>query len=514
MPERVQHRGEWIAGAAMTVSAVAALGLFPLMTDFSYSTMTRAKWLGLLGLWALALACAVTAVLALWTARQGRQIRWHPVSLLALGYLAWVGVSAWLGPLGHQLNERGEWVWWMGAVRYEGMAAKLCYVLLMFCLSLYPQRWRATLGAAALALGIFCGVVALQYLGRNPLGLFPAGRSIYTNYEFQGTIGNIDMVSGYVSLVMPMLLAGYVLLPGRGWHLLAGAGLGMLLTLCMEVQSGLIVMGFALLWTVGYALCHGEKRRRCLLVLAVGVWCLGLRMLLRLPWLDGGSIAGLRWSSAGAVLLLAGVLLALAAWRMGRPTAKAPRSLRPRTVVLLAVLLGLAMLLALRVAKLPESMGGLYELSEILHGRVQDSFGSYRLGVWRNTLLMAREHLWTGTGPNTFVYAMYQQLQQEGLSYPETFDSAHNQYLTILAENGLPGLMFYVAFLVGALWLGMRRARQTPLLWLTTLPLACYALQDVFSFSICLVAPMFWAVAGMHLAALGKNEQGNRGELS
>lgn len=505
MPEKRRWGGAQIAEAAMTAAAVAALGLFPLMTDFSYSTITRAKWLGLQGLWMLALLCGLTTIFALLAARQVRQVRWHPLTLLALGYLVWVGVSAWLGPLGHQLNDRGEWVWWMGAVRYEGMAAKLCYVLLMLCLSLYPQRWRVTLGAAALALGIFCGVVALQYLGRNPLGLFPAGRSIYTNYEFQGTIGNIDMVSGYVSLVMPMLLAGYVVLPGRGWHLLGGAGLGMLLTLCMEVQSGLIVLGAALLWTVGYALCHGEKRGRCLLVLAVGVCCAGLRLMLRLPWLDGGSIVGLRWSCAGAALLAAGVLLALGVvWRMHHPAAKTPHSLRPRTVVLLAALLVLTVLLALRIAELPESMGGLYELSEILHGRVQDSFGSYRLGVWRNTLLMARDHLWTGTGPNTFVYAMYQQLQQAGLSYPETFDSAHNQYLTILAENGLPGLVFYAGFLGGALWLGMRRARRSPLLWLTTLPLFCYALQDVFSFSICLVAPMFWAVAGMHLAALGK----------
>ena len=43
-------------------------------------------------------------------------------------------------------------------------------------------------------------------IGVNVLGLFPAGHSIYTNYEFQSTIGNIDMVSGYLSLVVPLLL--------------------------------------------------------------------------------------------------------------------------------------------------------------------------------------------------------------------------------------------------------------------------------------------------------------------
>ena len=67
----------------------------------------------------------------------------------------------------------------------------------------------------------FCGIVALQYAGINVLGLFPTGRSIYTNYEFQGTIGNIDMVSGYVMLVMPMLLGAFVAREKGGWHLLA-----------------------------------------------------------------------------------------------------------------------------------------------------------------------------------------------------------------------------------------------------------------------------------------------------
>ena len=43
----------------------------------------------------------------------------------------------------------------------------------------------------------------------------------------------------------------------------------------------------------------------------------------------------------------------------------------------------------------------------------------------------------------------------------------------------------------------------TPCLLYTSV--GCYALQDFFSFSICLVSPMFWAVAGMHAAELARS---------
>ena len=91
------------------------------------------------------------------------------------------------------------------------------------------------------------------------------------------------MVSGYLSLVVPMLLAGFLLLSGwtRGWMLAAGT-LGVLLLLCMEVQSGLIVLGALLVWVAGYGLCHPECRWGSLWTLSLACLCAALRTALRL----------------------------------------------------------------------------------------------------------------------------------------------------------------------------------------------------------------------------------------
>ena len=94
-------------------------------------------------------------------------------------------------------------------------------------------------------------------------------------------------------------------------------------------------------------------------------------------------------------------------------------SIKKGHIVLGALVLALGAAVAvcacifLAIVELPESRGGLYELSEILHGRARDSFGSYRLGVWRNSLIIARQHLFTGTGPNTFLFCI-------GMTFPYT----------------------------------------------------------------------------------------------
>lgn len=164
----------WLAGS-LTVAAVAALALFPLYNDFSYTHITLAKWQGALGLGAVCLACAITALIACAFTGGRRYLRWHPVCWMGVGFFALVALSAWLGPMGHRLNDSGQWVWWAGATRHEGLAAKLLYGGIFLCMSLYPPRWRGTLTAAGTALMLFCGCGCLAVHGRKSAGTVSGG---------------------------------------------------------------------------------------------------------------------------------------------------------------------------------------------------------------------------------------------------------------------------------------------------------------------------------------------------
>ena len=148
----------------------------------------------------------------------------------------------------------------------------------------------------------------------------------------------------------------------------------------------------------------------------------------------------------------------------------------------------------------PGKTGGLWELHEILHGRLRLSFGSNRLAVWWYSLGLAGESLLLGGGSDTFEPRFNAWLkqnglmipkEQDGLVLPDYFDNPHNEYLAQLINHGLPAMLLYIALLLTVLF--HPRFRRSPF----RLAVAAYAVQAFFSFSVCIVAPMFWVVLGL-----------------
>ena len=478
------------------------LAFFPLWNDLSYAHITRAKWMAALVLCGVTIAACAVIVLILACQRKLRQaLRWHPVQLIALGYFAWVALSAWQGKWADAINGSEQLVVWMGAIRYEGLHIHLCYALIFLMLSLFPPRMNIVLIAASIALTLFCGIAAVQYTGVNVLGLFPAGRSIYTNYEFQSTIGNIDMVSGYLCLVVPLLLGSFVTHEKGGWYLLAAGTLGAAMIWCIDVQSGLI----ALLLLCGLLVLLGLRfpawRCRICLVLAGVMTALALRGMLFLPWLDSATPREVQpllfvFGKKAYIGLVAAVLLILLSLIFRRHPGKA----MPARAILCLVLVGAVLVVAAVILlPIPESSGALYELHESLNGRMQDYFGSWRMGAWRHSIHMSKESPLFGNGPDTFFYALKDHLAKESATLGENYDNPHNEYVAILVNNGFPALALYLALLATVLVACCRKR-----LWPLAFSIGCFAAQGFFSFSICLVSPMFWAIMGIAAAHCGK----------
>lgn len=482
----------------MTLLGVLWLAVFPLWHDGSYTRITHAKWVGMLVLFAVTAAVVLVTVITLLIQRQGRRLRLHPVQGLALAYLAWVLLSAFCGSLADSINDNGQLTVWMGARRYEGAMTLCCYVGIFLLMSLYPPRLRVLVNAAALGLLGYAVIVALQYFDYNPFGLFPDGMSVRTTNEFQGTIGNIDMVSNYVCLIMPVLLLFFVLDRGGLLCLLAGS-IGMQMLLMMEVQSGLITLTTVLAALVILMLLQPKTRARGCVVLACALTMLSLRLLIGLPWHDGTE--ELVFPHAPAlwkfVPLMSAALLTELSVRLSRHPGPA---VPVRCVIVLVALGVMAVLTAVLLLSFPEG-SALWELGEVLHGRPQDSFGSERLGIWRLTLGMARQNLLFGTGPDAFWYAMPQyMLETDQQVLWQRFDNPHNMLLAVLSGSGVPALLLYIALMIAMAVVCLRAYRRSPSSLSLLAGLAAYQLQGVFTFSICLVSPMFWALLGIALS--------------
>ena len=461
----------------MTIAACLWMGLFPLLQGGTYARITLDKWICMMVL-AAATVCLFIPGALLHRERWGRPFsfprrnemgRPHrspqalPLAAAAVLLLAAV-LSCLLGPFGAE-------TWWIGAsMRREGLLTQLCYLGLFFLFAFSRVNLKPVLLSAAAGVAVFFVIVLLQRAGGNPLGLYPAGRSYERNPEFQGTIGNVDMGTGWLCM-----LAGFFAYGGalslRSYRkrrqtsdLIPNAcsASSVILTGRSERRdprqtSDLVTAAASLLGLV----------LSVYLVVTMGVQ-FGMISLAALPCVSLLRFVPRRWRRPLCALLLVIVLLAVWFW--------------------------------------PGTGGGVWELHEILHGRGRLSFGSNRVAVWAFSMPLAKESLLLGSGSDTFAARFNAHLQrnglvipneQDGVPLPDYFDAPHNEYLAQWLNHGLPAMLAFLLLLVLAVW--RKRDGLLPLLTPCSAAVLCYAVQAFFSFSVCIVAPMFWVMLGLSL---------------
>ena len=179
------------------------------------------------------------------------------------------------------------------------------------------------------------------------------------------------------------------------------------------------------------------------------------------------------------------------------------------------------------------------ELHEIMHGNIDDSFGTSRIYIYRNILERVPSHLLLGTGPDTIGHMDIEPFQRydadRGVMVTARIDTAHNEFLNVLACQGILALGAYLAFALGVTAAALRGmvncaaalrgrvgsaaalrgdvncaavfarpaggagysdAASTAL----ALSVTAYLVQSMFSFSSCTTAPYFWITCAILIA--------------
>ncbi len=332
--------------------------------------------------------------------------------------------------------------WWFGTGRREGLATQLCYLALFFLFSFSKVCKKAVLTAAGCGVLVFFAVVLIQRAGGNPFGLYPEGTRLWDAPDFQGTIGNVDMCSAYLVILCGLFLPELVgvlrdlVRKARTVPSSPRKSVKQVFYACLLLVS--LAAAVYLLFTI-----HVFSGQLALAVLIAVVLVRLLPKKARLPVL---------------VLLLAAVLLLVWFWPGEEGTE-------------------------------------IWELHEILQGRPQYAFGSGRLGVLARTrtMLQTEGRLLLGTGADTFAKRFNAFLMTYEMAHPDEpyldgyYDSPHCEYLALISNCGIPALLCFLALIV-CCCLGASPWRDSVL---------AYSVQLLFSFSVCLVAPMFWVVLGL-----------------
>ncbi len=331
----------------------------------------------------------------------------------------------------------------VGVSRYEGALSITLYVVSFLLVSIYGRARPVLLWTGGVVLALFCGLCLVQFTGANPFGLFPEGLSYLDAYKAYS--GAYLGTIGNVDLV--------------------GAFLSLAVPLLV------------------YALLRLQNRRRFWLVIPLGLclWVL-IRMSVTAGFVGVGLGCALAFPVAGL-------------------TKKRSRLAAAGCLCVLA-------LLGLGTIYYVDGGGELFhQLHQILHGQIEDSFGTGRVYVWRQVLQRVPEHPLLGFGPDTMWHsemAFHNYNPVLGRMATSRIDTAHNEYLNVLYHQGLLGLGTFSAMLAALAADWIKSAPDSPVAAMLGAGLLGYCVQAFFSFSMPITAPFFWLAAGLLAASSPK----------
>ncbi|WP_084102924.1 O-antigen ligase family protein [Pontibacillus yanchengensis] len=142
--------------------------------------------------------------------------------------------------------------------------------------------------------------------------------------------------------------------------------------------------------------------------------------------------------------------------------------------------------------------------------------GSSRLYIWKNALPLVPEHIWLGSGPDTFADVFPDRPEEKRIYFSGNediiVDKAHNEYLQLAVTMGVPALVVYLILLSTTfiksipILQNIKYAQQSFLEAGIIAALLAYLVQAFFNISVITVAPFFWVLLGMVNRKVKKTE--------
>ncbi len=462
--------------------------VFPLFTGFSgYSNITFSKYLFFVLCTVLWLA--VLAALSVAGSLSFPRLRFH--HLAALAYAAVCCLSTVFSP-----HSRESLI---GAGRYDGLVTQLLYVGIFLGVSLFARPKKAHFVCLSSSL-LLCSAVALvQLFNIDILGLFPGDYSHYDagirySGAFLGTIGNTNVLSAFYCLALPCLFAFPVISEKKAaWLSLISVCPAVFVLIRAEVSGGFVGLLVCLLVAAPLLITDMSRLRRALIA-AAAVLVSAAAALAFVPEYSLGNFSwSFRFGTLPLAAIAAAVLFTAAAFILGKlRLSPSSKSLR-RFFLLLCVFAVLAALLFVYFS--PAEEGTVYEFSQLLHGNIDEKFGSSRILIWRECFALFGERPLLGGGPDTVGLRVDIQfsrfVEETGKTLRSGVDNAHNEYLGCLINTGALGLLSYLTlmFLCLVSWLRSLHRKSLCALGLGCL---CYGVQSFFALGLPLVAPLFW----------------------
>lgn len=394
-----------------------------------------------------------------------------------------------------------------------GLLSQLSFVLLYFLVSrFWNRKWLQDF------LWVLCVVSALVFLLAvlhrfriDPLALYE-DMTEYNRQQFLSTIGQATWYSSFLCTVFPVGMLLFWYCNQRWQRICLGVYCFLGYASLVTQNSDSAFMALAAMWTVLLFMSFDSNHafKRFLEVVILGIASMRLVGLLQVVFAERMIVldtVSLFWSQDGSLwglliaLIVVYILLIWAEQKRGFEIASLGWL---RLAVIILLLAGLLAILFLMVAatqgRLPEALRFFYDVPYLIFDR---GWGNQRGFTWSLSARMFAEYPLRekiiGIGPDCYAAHIYAYYAEE---VRQTFGSsvlanAHNEWLNILINEGILGLIAYLGFFLSAAVAFLKDRSRHILLPAVAVCIFSYIFHNLFCYQQVMCTPFIFILIGM-----------------
>lgn len=396
----------------------------------------------------------------------------------------------------------------IGVGRREGLITISLYVLSFLFVSLFGKFKKRYITYFAISSILLNTVAFLQYIGFNPFNIYQDGIGTH-NVSFMTTIGNVDFISALYCILLSVSFGALIFLDDlkkyeKVIHI-TSIFLGMFIMGIIDVLSGKVAI-IAMMILLFPILISSNKRLSNFLVIIGTVllaYCFNVFINPEYHY-DLGRLDLYFQFNYIIVLFL---IVSIALFFLAKVLRNIKYDFSKDKKILKKLYLGIICLGFVGIVIIyfcSFKNGFLNEIHEILHGNLDDNFGTYRIFLWKRTLMIFPDYPLIGSGPDSFAIRFMARFTDDiaAIGPLSINDTAANAYLTMLINIGIIGLASYLLFIFEQIKESIKNMNNYSKVFL--IAIICYLIQDFFNLWVVIVTPVFWILLAIHLLSLKK----------
>jgi O-antigen ligase len=363
---------------------------------------------------------------------------------------------------------------------------------------------------------LFNSIAILQFVGFNPLNIFQGGLGIH-NASFMGTIGNVNFISSYFSLVITISTAAFLFLDENKKykiiHLLSIL-MGWIIFQVINVNGGRLAFLSTITLFAPFIILNSKRLSRFLIVISTLMLAYFVNLTMNPEYHYATGKVGLYfkfdWMSFTFITL--SIIFFLLSYALRKCEFDYVK--KKNIVIFYALIIGLVLLIIVGIYlyDFGPNFKLIYEIHELLHGNFNDDYGTYRMFLWKRAVTLIQDYPVLGTGPDTFTPRFMDKYKLDIINLDGKIsinDTAANVYLTMLVNVGIAGLITYITFLIILIRKIFKNYNVYSLVILSGV--ICYMIHDFVSLWVVIVTPIFWiTMALFYVSVIDYNKKEGR----